>query len=212
MNSVIIIKKKSISLLDSKTNSIKWTIEESNTILGTYRLDGYVFLYTFNGWTTNYTSLIDLKTGKFHWRDKNLDIVSNCIAIDNKLFFVNKKFKIISIEIESGNEIFEEKFPYKKWYSSVYPQLVVYDGKILAYTKKNIVKVDMHTGKLIDFNFRNIDLKDIELMNDKFNISVNRYNSSGSGGDAFVYGAYAGDAGGFGGDAGGGGGGDGGGG
>ena len=83
MNSVIIIKKKSISLLDSKTNSIKWTIEESNTILGTYRLDGYVFLYTFNGWTTNYTSLIDLKTGKFHWRDKNLDIVSNCIAIED---------------------------------------------------------------------------------------------------------------------------------
>ena len=209
MNNVIIIKKNSISLLDSSSNSIKWTIEESNTILGTYRLDNYIFLYTFNGWTTNYTSLIDLNTGKFYWRDKSLSIVSNCIAIDNKIYFVNKKFKIISIEIESGKEIFEEKFPYKKWYSSVYPQLVVYDGKILAYTKKNIVKVDMHTGKLIDFNFRNIDLKDIVLMNDKFNISVNRYNSSGSAGDAFVYGAYAGDAGG-GGDGGGGGGGDGG--
>ena len=63
----------------------------------------------------------------------------------------------------------------------------------------------MHAEKLIDFNFKNIDLKDIVSMNDKYNISVNRYNSSGSGGDAFVYGAYAGDAGGGGGDAGGGG-------
>ena len=60
---------------------------------------------------------------------------------------------------------------------------------------------------------RNLDLKDVLSMSDRYNITVNRYTSSGSGGDTFMYGAYAADAGGYGGgDAGGGGGGDGGGG
>ena len=48
-------------------------------------------------------------------------------------------------------------------------------------------------------------------MNDKFNIAVNKYTSSGTGGEAYMYGAYGGDAGGGAGGDGGGAGGDGGG-
>ena len=40
-------------------------------------------------------------------------------------------------------------------------------------------------------------------MNDKFNISVNKYTSSGTSGEAYMYGAYGGDGGGAGGDGGG---------
>ena len=91
------------------------------------------------------------------------------------------------------------KIHYKKWYSSIYPQLVVYGGRIIAFTKKNAVQIDLNSKKLVDYNFRNLDLKDILSMSDRYNITVNRYTSSGSGGDTFMYGAYAADAGGYGG-------------
>ena len=65
--------------------------------------------------------------------------------------------------------------------------------------------------KFSDFIFRNINLSTIESMNDKYNIAVNKYTSSGTGGEAYMYGAYAGDAGGGAGGDGGGAGGDGGG-
>ena len=83
-----------------------------------------------------YTSLINIDTGEFYWRDKELNAASNCIAKDNKLFYVDKSFNIVVMEIESGNMIMEEKYTYKKWYSSVYPQLVVYGDRVIAFTKK----------------------------------------------------------------------------
>ena len=213
MHRVIVLEKNKISLIDSKDNTTKWSIEDKNKMVSTYRLDNYIFLYTFNGWTKMYTSLINIDTGEFYWRDKELNAASNCIAKDNKLFYVDKSFNIVVMEIESGNMIMEEKYTYKKWYSSVYPQLVVYGDRVIAFTKKNAVRIDLNSKKLVDYNFRNLDLKDVLSMSDRYNITVNRYTSSGSGGDTFMYGVYAADAGGYGGgDAGGGGGGDGGGG
>ena len=55
-----------------------------------------------------YTSLINIDTGEFYWRDKELNAASNCIAKDNKLFYVDKSFNIVVMEIESGNMIMEE--------------------------------------------------------------------------------------------------------
>tara|TARA_B100001029_G_C15049473_1_gene449617 strand:+ start:747 stop:998 length:252 start_codon:yes stop_codon:yes gene_type:complete len=82
----------------------------------------------------------------------------------------------------------------------VYPQLVVYGDRVIAFTKKNAVRIDLNSKKLIDYNFKNLDLKDVLSITDRYNIAVNRYTSSGSGGDAFVYGTYAVDACGDGGD------------
>ena len=211
MDKVILIEKHKISLIDSKTNGIKWKINVSDNITGTYRLDKYIFLYTHNWVGTHYTSVIDIDSGNFYWKDEKLNIVTNCVAIDNKLFFVNKSSKVVVKEIETGDVVFEEKFPYQKWYSIYYPKVVVYNGNIVIFNKSKAVKLDLSSYKFSDFIFRNINLSTIESMNDKFNIAVNKYTSSGTGGEAYMYGAYAGDAGGFAGDAGGGAGGDGGG-
>ena len=73
---------------------------------------------------THYTSVIDIDSGNFYWKDEKLNIVTNCVAIDNKLFFVNKSSKIVAKEIETGDVVFEEKFPYQKWYSIYYPCLL----------------------------------------------------------------------------------------
>ena len=91
MDKVILIEKHKISLIDSKTNGIKWKINVSDNITGTYRLDKYIFLYTHNWMGTHYTSVIDIDSGNFYWKDEKLNIVTNCVAIDNKLFFINKK-------------------------------------------------------------------------------------------------------------------------
>ena len=84
-----------------------------------------------------------------------------------------------------------------------YPKIVVYNGNIVVFDKSKAVKLDLSSYKFSDFIFRNINLRKIESMNDKFNISVNKYTSSGTGGEAYMYGAYGGDAGGAGGDGGG---------
>ena len=203
MDKVILIEKHKISLIDSKTNGIKWKIDVPNYIKGTYRLDNYIFLYTYDWKGSNYTSLIDIDKGSFYWKDEKLDIITNCLAINNKLFFVNSSSNIIAKEIESGNVVFEEKFPYKKWFSLYYPKVVVYNGNIIVFSKKKAVKLDLSSYKISDFIFRNINLSTIESMNDKFNIAVNKYTSSGTGGEAYMYGAYGGDGGGAGGDGGG---------
>ena len=204
MNNIILIEQHKITLLDSKTSGIKWEIDESKNISGTYRLDKYIFLYTYDWTGTVFTSLINLKDGSFYWKEKKLNVYSNCIAIDNKIFFVNSACEVVVIDIETGNEVFKEKFTYKKWYTMVYPQLVVYNGNVIVFSKKNALKIDLKSKKLSDYVFRNINIKNIVSMNDKYNIAVNKYTSSGSGGEAYMYGAYAGDAGGGGGDAGGG--------
>ena len=73
---------------------------------------------------------------------------------------------------------------------------MVYNGNIVIFNKSKAVKLDLSSYKFSDFIFRNINLSTIESMNDKFNIAVNKYTSSGTGGEAYMYGAYAGDAGG----------------
>ena len=124
----------------------------------------------------------------------------------NHIYFINKSFEIISLELESGEEVFKKKFPYKKWYTSVYPKLIIYDGKVIAYNKKNAVKINYSNNDLEDFIFRNHDLKDVNSMSDVYNIAVNSYVNHNTGGDAVMYGAMGGGDVGGGGDAGGGGG------
>ena len=92
-----------------------------------------------------------------------------------------------------------------------YPKIVVFNGNVVIFNKSKAVNLDLSSYKFSDFIFRNINLSTIESMNDKFNIAVNKYTSSGTGGEAYMYGAYAGDAGGGAGGDGGGAGGDGGG-
>ena len=65
MDKVILIEKHKISLIDSKTNGIKWKINVSDNITETYRLDKYIFLYTHNWMGTHYTSVIDIDSGNF---------------------------------------------------------------------------------------------------------------------------------------------------
>ena len=96
MEKVILIEQHKISLIDSSTNSIKWKIDVSNYIKGSYRLDNYIFLYTYDWKGSNYTSLIDIDKGTFYWKEEKLDIITNCVAINNKLFFVNSSSKIIA--------------------------------------------------------------------------------------------------------------------
>ena len=66
MHRVIVLEKNKISLIDSKDNTTKWSIKDNNKMVSTYRLDNYIFLYTFNGWTKMYTSLINIETGEFY--------------------------------------------------------------------------------------------------------------------------------------------------
>lgn len=205
---VIILEKKIISLFDSKEKKTIWKKELDKNILGTYRVGKYLFLYTMSKWGMGniYSSLLHLESGDYFWINKELYSSSNVLIFKNHIYFINKSFEIISLELESSEEVFKKKFPYKKWYTSIYPKLVVYDGKVIAYNKKNAVKVNHSTNDLEDFIFRNHDLKDVDSISDVYNIAVNSYVNHNTGGDAVMYGAMgAGDVGG-GGDAGGGGG------
>ena len=207
MNKIIItlLDKKEISLFDSKEKKTIWKKELNRKILGTYKVGKYLFIYTYSNWGYSYTSLLHFESGDYFWMDKLLSNASNVLLYKNHIYFINKSFEIITLELESGEEVFKKKFPYKKWYTSIYPKLVVYDEKVIAYNKKNAVKINQSTNDLEDFIFRNHDLKDIDSISDVYNIAVNSYVNHNTGGDAVMYGAMgAGDGGG--GDGGGGGG------
>ena len=210
MNKLVIISnKKSVSFFDTKEKRTIWTKEMGKKILNTYRVGDYVFIYTYTNWGYTYTSLVDINGGNFLWKDKYLESVSNTLLYKNHLYFIDKSFNIISIVLKTGKEVFKKKFPYKKWYSSVYPKLVVYDNQVVVYNKKNAVKINVLTNDFDDFIFRSHELKEILIMNDLYNIHVNSYVTS----DGGYVAAYGGDGGGAGGgDGGGAGGGDGGGG
>jgi uncharacterized membrane protein YgcG len=209
MNKIIItlLDKKEISLFDSKEKKTIWKKELNRKILGTYKVGKYLFIYTYSNWGYSYTSLLHFESGDYYWMDKLLSNASNVLLYKNNIYFINKSFEIITLELESGEEVFKKKFPYKKWYTSIYPKLVVYDEKVIAYNKKNAVKINQSTNDLEDFIFRNHDLNKIESMYGVYNITVNSYVNHNTGGDAAMYGAIgAGGDGGGGGDAGGGGG------
>ena len=207
MNKIIItlLDKKEISLFDSKEKKTIWKKELNRKILGTYKVGKYLFIYTYSSWGYSYTSLLNFESGNYFWMDKLLSNASNVLLYKNHIYFINKSFEIITLELESGEEVFNKKFPYKKWYTGIYPKLVIYDEKVITYNKKNAVKINQSTNDLEDFIFRNHDLKDIDSISDVYNIAVNSYVNHNTGGDAVMYGAMgAGDGGG--GDGGGGGG------
>ena len=207
MNKIIItlLDKKEISLFDSKEKKTIWKKELKRKILGTYKVGEYLFIYTYSSWGYSYTSLLNFESGDYFWMDKLLSNASNVLLYKNHIYFINKSFEIITLELESGEEVFKKKFPYKKWYTNIYPKLVIYDEKVITYNKKNAVKINQSTNDLEDFIFRNHDLKDIDSISDVYNIAVNSYVNHNTGGDAVMYGAMgAGDGGG--GDGGGGGG------
>ena len=207
MNKIIItlLDKKEISLFDSKEKKTIWKKELNRKILGTYKVGKYLFIYTYSSWGYSYTSLLNFESGNYFWMDKLLSNASNVLLYKNHIYFINKSFEIITLELESGEEVFKKKFPYKKWYTNIYPKLVIYDEKVITYNKKNAVKINQSTNDLEDFIFRNHDLKDIDSISDVYNIAVNSYVNHNTGGDAVMYGAMgAGDGGG--GDGGGGGG------
>ena len=210
MNKLVVISnKKNVSFFDTKEKRTIWTKEMEKKVLNTYRVGDYVFIYTYTNWGYTYTSLVDINGGNFLWKDKYLESVSNTLLYKNHLYFIDKSFNIISIVLKTGKEVFKKKFPYKKWYSSVYPKLVVYDNQVVVYNKKNAVKINVLTNDFDDFIFRSHELKEILIMNDLYNIHVNSYVTS----DGGYVAAYGGDGGGAGGgDGGGAGGGDGGGG
>ena len=210
MNKLVVISnKKNVSFFDTKEKRTIWTKEMEKKVLNTYRVGDYVFIYTYTNWGYTYTSLVDINDGNFLWKDKYLESVSNTLLYKNHLYFIDKSFNIISIVLKTGKEVFKKKFPYKKWYSSVYPKLVVYDNQVVVYNKKNAVKINVLTNDFDDFIFRSHELKEILIMNDLYNIHVNSYVTS----DGGYVAAYGGDGGGAGsGDGGGAGGGDGGGG
>ncbi len=210
MNKLVVISnKKNVSFFDTKEKKTIWKKDMEKKVLNTYRVGDYVFIYTYTNWGYTYTSLVDINGGNFLWKDKYLESVSNTLLYKNHLYFIDKSFNIISIVLKTGKEVFKKKFPYKKWYSSVYPKLVVYDNQVVVYNKKNAVKINVITNDFDDFIFRSHELKEILIMNDLYNIHVNSYVTS-DGGYVVAYGGDSGGAGG--GDGGGAGGGDGGGG
>ena len=139
MNKIIItlLDKKEISLFDSKEKKIIWKKELNRKILGTYKVGKYLFIYTYSSWGYSYTSLLNFESGDYFWMDKLLSNASNVLLYKNHIYFINKSFEIITLELESGEEVFKKKFPYKKWYTNIYPKLVIYDEKVITYNKKN---------------------------------------------------------------------------
>ena len=144
MNKLVVISnKKNVSFFDTKEKKTIWTKEMEKKVLNTYRVGDYVFIYTYTNWGYTYTSLVDINGGNFLWKDKYLVSVSNTLLYKNHLYFIDKSFNIISIVLKTGKEVFKKKFPYKKWYASVYPKLVVYDNQVVVYNKKNAVKINV---------------------------------------------------------------------
>ena len=68
MDKVILIEKHKISLIDSKTNGIKWKINVPDNITGTYRLDKYISFTLTIGWENIIPQLLiliqEIFTGK----------------------------------------------------------------------------------------------------------------------------------------------------
>lgn len=198
-NNILFSESKKVVKYNSKDNNYEWVLEFKNTISGLSRVDDYVFVTTTSFWGKQFSHIVDYKHGKILWEIE--DVFYSVHILRTTLVFRNKKKLFIGVNIESGKEIFRVESPLR-WSSA---KTILINNKYYIYNSKKVYTLNLTNGKLSESRLPNkINLKEIGLVLDEFQININNLPSAG--GD---YGAmYIGDVGGGdvgGGDSGGGG-------
>ena len=198
-SSILFSESKKVVKYNSKDDNFEWVIEFSVKIYGLSRVDNYVFVTTYSNWGKSFSHIVDFENGKLLWEIE--DIFYSVHIVGDTLIFYNKKKFFNGVNINSGQEIFSTKTPFR-WSK---PKVILINGKYYIYTSKKAYILNLSNGNISGSRLpKKIDPKEVGLVLDEFQININNLPSAG--GDYTAY--HTGDMGGAdggGGDSGGGG-------
>ena len=198
-NSILFSEKKKVVKYNSKSDNYEWELDFEYKVYGISRIDNLVFITTYSNWGKSFTNLVDFENGKKLWRIN--EVFYSVHIVGDTLIYLNNKKYYTGINLKSGVNLFSIKPPFK-WST---PKAILLNGKFYLYTSKKTYILNLQNGNTIESSLPNkLNPKEIGLVLDEFQISIN--NMPSAGGD-FVHTSFgdagSGDAGG--GDAGGGG-------
>lgn len=185
-NSILFSEGKKVVKYNSKDDNYEWVMEFSHKIHSLSRVDKYVFVTTYSNWGKSFSHIIDFENGKLLWEIE--DIFYSVHIIGETLIFYNKKF-FNGVNINSGNEIFRTKTPFR-WTES---KVILINGKYFIYTSRKAYILNLSNGNISESRLpKKIDPKEVGLVLDEFQININNLSSAGVDYTSF----YAGDMGG----------------
>ena len=185
-NSILFSEGKKVVKYNSKDDNYEWVIEFSHKIHSLSRFDKYVFVTTYSNWGKSFSHIIDFENGKLLWEIE--DIFYSVHIIGETLIFYNKKF-FNGVNINSGNEVFSTKTPFR-WTKS---KVILINGKYFIYTSRKAYILNLSNGNISESRLpKKIDPKEVGLVLDEFQININNLPSAGVDYTSF----YAGDMGG----------------
>ena len=185
-NSILFSEKDVLFKYNTKNDNYEWDLEFEYNVYGIVRIDNYVFVTTYSNWCKMFTSLVDFTTGEKIWT-KEIYLYSIHI-IDGLLIYVNKKKRYCGLELQTGNEIFSTKSPFR-W--SI-PKAIVFESNFYLHTKKETQRLNLKSGGFVKTKFPpKIQTRDLGIVLDQFQININNIpapsdNSASYTGDAGV--------------------------
>lgn len=197
-NSILFSEGKKVVKYNSKDNNYEWVIGFTHKIYGLSRVENYVFVTSYSNWGKSFSHIVDFENGKLLWEIE--DVFYSVHIVGETLIFYNKKKFFNGVNINSGNEIFRIKTPFR-WSKS---RTILINGKYYIYTSKKAYILNLTNGKISDSRLpKKIDPKDVGLVLDEFQININNL-PTGGGDYTALYPGDMGGADGGGGDSGGG--------
>ena len=172
--SILFSEKKKVVKYNSNDNNYEWVIDFRHKISGLSRVENYVFVTTYSNWGKSFSHIIDFQKGILLWEIE--DIFYSIHIVGEILIYYNKKKFFVGVNINSGEEIFRIKSPFR-WTSS---KAILLKGNYYIYNSKKAYILNLKNGSLSESILpKKIDPKIVSLVLDEFQININNLPSAG---------------------------------
>ena len=165
--SILFSEKKKVVKYNSNDNNYEWVIDFRYKISGLSRIENYVFVTTYSNWGKSFSHIIDFQKGILLWEIE--DIFYSIHIVGEILIYYNKKKFFVGVNINSGEEIFRIKSPFR-WTSS---KAILLKGNYYIYNSKKAYILNLKNGSLSESRLpKKIDPKIVSLVLDEFQINI----------------------------------------
>ena len=172
--SILFSEKKKVVKYNSNDNNYEWVIDFRHKISGLSRVENYVIVTTYSNWGKSFSHIIDFQKGILLWEIE--DIFYSIHIVGEILIYYNKKKFFVGVNINSGEEIFRIKSPFR-WTSS---KAILLKGNYYIYNSKKAYILNLKNGSLSESRLpKKIDPKIVSLVLDEFQININNLPSAG---------------------------------
>lgn len=172
--SILFSEKKKVVKYNSNNNNYEWDIDFRHKVSGLSRVENYVFVTTYSNWGKSFSHIVDFQKGIKLWEIE--EIFYSIHIVGQTLIFYNKKKFFVGVNINSGEEIFRIKSPFR-WSSS---KAILLKSNYYIYNSKKAYILNLKNGSLSESRLpKKIDPKLVSLVLDEFQININNLPSAG---------------------------------